>query len=312
MNFKVIKFDKLAKAAKVIGFRVKEVRPEIMLGVGAVSVLAGTILACVKTKKAEPVVANLEERKEELDYIRKNPQAEEKPGVQEYVRVYAKHGFELVKIYALPAALWTGGMACIFGSHGEMRTRNAKLLANSAALARMFSEYRDLVRQKIGEEAESELYFGAKEEDIEIEETDPATGEVTKKKTRGRVFRDQPGSMWARNITPRTSDEFDVRSYFDNFINARIAGLNSRLRLEPFITINDVYDEFGLKPGEGRCPEGMTVGWVWHPKLDRGDREIKVERLEGWEEVYDPITGGTKLQPCLRLDFNCYPLEGLI
>ena len=299
-------FTKVTKVAKVVGFKVKEVRPEIMLGVGAISVLAGTIMACVKTKKAEPVVAHLEERKEELDYICKNPQADEKPGFQEYARVYVKHGLELVKIYALPAALWTGGMACIFGSHGEMRTRNAKLLANSAALARMFSEYRDMVREKLGEEAESELYFNAKEEDIEIETT------VKKTKTRGRVFRDQPGSMWARNITPRTSDEFDVRSYFDNFIDARVAGLNSRLRLEPFVTINDVYDEFGLKPGEGRCPEGMTVGWVWHPKIDRGDREIKVERLEGWEEVYDPVSGGTKLEPCLRLDFNCYPLEGLI
>lgn len=307
-----IDFSKVTNIVKATGFKVREVRPEIMLGVGAVSVLAGTILACVKTRKAEPVMANLEERKEELDYIRQNPQAEEKPGVQEYVRVYAKHGFELVKIYALPAALWCGGMACIFGSHGEMRTRNAKLLANTVALGKMFNEYRALVREKIGEEAERELYFNAEEEDIEIETTDPETGEKTTKKTRGRVFRDQPGSMWARNITARTSNEFDVRSYFDNFIDARVSGLNSRLRLEPFITINDVYDEFGLKPGEGRCPEGMTVGWVWHPKVDRGDREIKIERLEGWEEVYDPITGLTKMQPCLRLDFNCYPLEGLI
>ena len=28
--------------------------------------------------------------------------------------------------------------------------------------------------------------------------------------------------------------------------------------------------------------------------------------------LYDPVLDREKVQPCLRLDFNCYPLEGLI
>lgn len=309
---KNVKFDKIANTAKVVGHHLREVRPEIMLGVGAVSVLAGTVLACVKTNSASPVIHHIKTSHEELEFVRKNAQADEKPTVNEYVHVYVRGGVELVKIYALPVGLWVGGMACIFGSHGEMRTRNAKLLANSVALKKFFDEYRQLVRNEIGEEKERDLYFGAEDQEIEIEETDPATGEKTVKKTRGKVLRQQPGSMYARNFTPRTSDEFDIRRYADDFLDARIKKLNSRLRLEPFITLNDVYDELGMKPGEGRCVEGMTVGWVWHPKIDRGDREIRIERLEGWEETYDSITGRTKLVPCLRLDFNCYPLEGLI
>ena len=67
-----------------------------------------------------------------------------------------------------------------------------------------------------------------------------------------------------------------------------------------------------MKPGEGKCAEGMTVGWVWNPKIDRGDRMIKIEMLEGWEEVYDAVLDRVTVQPCLRLDFNCYPLEGLV
>lgn len=309
---KNIKFTKVANAAKIIGHKLGEVRPEIMLGAGAIGVLAGTILACMKTKEAEPIIEHAKEQKEELDFVRHNLMAEEKPGVKEYVRLYARTGFELGKVYAAPAGMWLGGMACIFGSHGEMRSRNAKLLANSVALKKFFDEYRALVREKIGEEAERDLYFGAEDAEWEVEEKDPETGEVKTVKTRGKVFRKQPGSMYARNFTAKTSDEFDTRTYNDMFLDARVEALNNDLKLVPFITLNEVYDRLGLKPGYGKCPEGMTVGWVWNPKIDRGDRKIIVERLEGWEETWDPITERTVLKPCLRLDFNCYPLEGLI
>ena len=310
LNIDILK--KTANAAKVVAFKLKEVRPEIMLGVGAVSVLAGTILACKKTKEAEPIVEHAKEQLEELKFVKNNPHADEQPGVKEFVRVYARNGYELAKVYALPAGLWLGGMVCIFGSHGEMRTRNAKLLANSVALKKFFDEYRELVRQKIGEEAERDLYFGANEEEIEVEEKDPKTGETKTVKKKGKVFRRQPGSMWARNFTARTNEEFDVRSYNDFYLDMKVKALNSRLKMVPFLTINDIYDELNFKPGCGRCAEGMTVGWVWNPKIDRGDREIKIERLEGWEEVYDPVLDRNVVKKCLRLDFNCYPLEGLI
>ena len=309
---KNIKFTKVANAAKVIGHKLGEVRPEIMLGAGAIGVLAGTILACMKTKEAEPIIEHAKEQKEELDFVRHNLMAEEKPGVKEYARLYARTGFELTKIYAAPAGMWLGGMACIFGSHGEMRSRNAKLLANSVALKKFFDEYRELVKEKIGEEAERDLYFGAKEEEWEVEERDPETGEVKTVKTRGKVFRKQPGSMYARNFTAKTTDEFDTRTYNDWILDARVEALNDELKLVPFITLNEVYDKLGLKPGYGKCPEGMTVGWVWNPKIERGDRKIIIERMEGWEETWDPITERTVMKPCLRLDFNCYPLEGLI
>lgn len=309
---KNIKFTKVTNTVKVIGHKLGEVRPEIMLGAGAIGVLAGTILACMKTKEAEPIIEHAKEQKEELDFVRHNLMAEEKPGVKEYARLYARTGFELTKIYAAPAGMWLGGMACIFGSHGEMRSRNAKLLANSVALKKFFDEYRELVKEKIGEEAERDLYFGAEDAEWEVEEKDPETGEVKTVKTRGKVFRKQPGSMYARNFTAKTSDEFDTRTYNDMFLDARVEALNNDLKLVPFITLNEVYDRLGLKPGYGKCPEGMTVGWVWNPKIDRGDRKIVVERLEGWEETWDPITERTVMKPCLRLDFNCYPLEGLI
>lgn len=310
--FKNVKFTKITNAAKVAMLRMREVKPEVMLGVGAVAVLAGTVMACMKTKDAEPIVEHAKEQKDELDFVRNNVQAEEKPTFKEYIRVYGRAAFELTKVYALPAGLWLGGMVSIFGSHGEMRSRNAKLLANSVALKKFFDEYRELVKEKIGEEAEKDIYFGAKDEEFDVEETDPATGEKKVVKKRGKVFRKQPGSMWARNFTRNTTDEFDTRTYNDWILDARVENLNNELKFVPFMTINEVYDKLRLKPEYAKCAEGMTVGWCANPKIDRGDRFIKVERLEGWEEVWDPVYERTVMKPCLRLDFNCYPLEGLV
>ena len=311
-----MKLDILRKAGsalKVVAFRAREVRPEIMLGVGITTVLAGTVLACVKTKEAEPVVEHAKEQLDELDYIRMSATADERPDYREYVRVCYRAGRDLVKIYALPAALWTGGMLCIFGGHGELRSRNAKLLANSVALKKFFDEYRAAVREKIGEEAERDLYFGAEEGDVCVTETDPETGEQKTSKKKGKIFkRSQPGSMWARNYTPLTCDEYDVRSYNVTRVETLQDLVNRDLELAPFMTINEVYDRLRLKPPFGKCKEGMTWGWKGGVRYDPEHPAIVFDILEDWEEVYDSVLDRKVVQKCMRIDFNCYSLEGLV
>ena len=306
-----LNMDSVKGFAKLVGYKLKEARPEIALGFGIVSVAAGTVWACVKTKDAIEVVEDLKAENEEQVLV----EASENDGkidIPERGKLYGRYAMKFAKIYGLPFALWVLGIGCIVGSHGEMRKRNATLLANSVALKKLFDEYRERVRDAVGEEIERKIYFGAKDQKVEVRETDEETGEVKKVKKKVPVFMDQPGSMWARNWTENTTYEYDVRSYSDFTLASRIAQMNIKLRTSPFITVNEVYDFLGFKPGFGKCEEGMTVGWVWNPKVDRGDREIIVEKLVGYEEHEDPETGEITYEPCLRLDFNCYPLEGLI
>ena len=308
-----ISIDTLKGYAKLALYKLKEVRPEIALGIGITSIAAGTVYACIKTKEAIPVI---EEFKEDNEAVKEHENTENngKLDIQARSKVYSNYALKFVKIYGLPFALWVFGASSIIGSHAEMRHRNARLIANSVALKKLFDEYRERVRDAVGEEIEKKLYFGAAVDDQEIEviEKDEETGEEKLVKKKSNIFEHQPGSMYARNFTAKTSDEFNIRSYCDYFLEARIAALNNKLRLVPFLTLNDIYDELGFKPGEGRCKEGMTVGWVWDPKIERGDREIIVERLQGYEARYDRKTDKVVYEPCLRLDFNCYPLEGLI
>lgn len=298
-------------AAKLVGYKLKEARPEIALVAGIVSVAAGTVWACVKTKEAVEVVDDLKKDSDDLA-LTEAATNDGKIDIHERAKLYGHYFLKFAKIYGLPLALWVLGIGGIVGSHGEMRQRNAKLLANSVALKKLFDEYRERVREAVGEELEQKLYFGAKDEKIAVKEIDEETGEEKTVKKKVPVFREQPGSMYARNWTENTSYEYDIRSYSDFMLDARIANLNKKLRLVPFITLNEVYDELGFKPGYGKCEEGMTVGWVWNPKEDRGDRQIIVEKLVGYEEHVDEETGELLYEPCLRLDFNCYPLKGLI
>ena len=62
----------------------------------------------------------------------------------------------------------------------------------------------------------------------------------------------------------------------------------------------------------GRCEDGLDWGWVWNPNDPDGPNEIRVERLQGWEEIYDERENKTYWAPCLRLDFNPQPLRGRI
>lgn len=314
MNLQSLKcVQKLSGTFKKINFKAYQARPEILLGVGLVSVVVATVVACVRTKDAEPVIDNCKEKIEELDFVKNSPLTDEPPTFKEYFNVYRKTAWKLIKIYAVPAAVMTGGFLCIIGSHADMRHRNARLLADLVATQTLFRDYRERVKAAIGEENEQKIFMGAETGEILIDKVDESTGELSKGKANGTLFAHQAGSMYARNFTNETSTEYDCRSYADTFLDLKIKHLNWLLTTVPFITLNEVYDELGFKNGYGKCPEGMVVGWCAHPKIDRGDRYIAVERLMGYQPVYDEITGEVRdYKECLRLDFNCYPLEGLI
>ena len=316
MNLTMPKFNlKTSKAGNFIkktGFRVKQASPDILLGVGLVTMIAGAIVACIKTKEAEPVVDHAKEEIEELNYIRNSPMADEKPTIREYFRVYRRTAWSLIKVYAVPSGMIIAGALCVVGSHGEMKHRNAKLTADLMTVTGLFKEYRQRVADAIGEEAEEKLYMGAYDGEVLVDKIDESTGELVQAKKNGTIFAKQPGSMYARNFTPQTSTEYDCRSYAEYFLETKIKHLNWELTQVPFMTYNEILDALGFKGKDGKCVEGMTVGWTAYPKKDVGDREIKIEKLIGYEPTYDVDGNVTGYKECLRLDFNCYPLDGLI
>lgn len=309
--------------AKVAGAKLRQNRSGIGMVVGAVLLAGGTVWACSKTEEAKKVVQEAKDTKNTIDETYRHDKeeaGEDEIRVKEitrvrnhaYLQMAGKCAWDLTKLYAGPVGVWSGGLVSVVWSYEDQRQENRKLLADSVLLKKLFDEYRERNRAKIGEEEEAKMYFDAKEDSYDAEEVDPKTGNKKKVKKKRTVIHGNGGSRFARNFTNRTSYEFDVRSYADYFLKLKTEELNRKLKSVPFITVNEVYDEFGMKPEYGRCEDGLDWGWVYNPMDPDGPNEIKVTFIEGYEEFYDEDTDRIVYEPCLRIDLNPQYLRGRI
>lgn len=318
------------RTMKPVMTRIRLAKPEIALGVGIVGLAAGTILACTKTKQAVDVI---EETKDELEDIKICFEEEEKlvdPDVSDDERAdilkdlhrdcfkdkaaaYWKASCKLGKIYAVPILLWSGGLSSIIFAHADLKHQNSKLLLDSMAFKKFVDEYRERIRREIGDEKEKELYFGAEEDEFEVTEVDPETGNYVKKRVKSKKIPKDSGSMFARNFNQETSYAFDARSYASYFIELHVEHLNKKLKSVPFLTVNDLYDEFNMKPAYGRCKEGLDWGWAFDPlDPENPNNKIIVTWLEGHELVKNEYSGEYEWLPSLRFDINPQPLKEIL
>ena len=320
-----------------IGMKLTAARPDIMLVLGGVSVLGGTVYACVKTEKAKEVVKKTKDDIKKVDETLKLP--DEDSGIDvlpetrkqmkvekghQLTKIYIHTAYEMIKIYGIPAILWFGGMGLIFGSHGELKKTNANLIANSIAGKKLFDEYRERVAKAVGEETENKIFMGAQEEKVKVLEKDPETGEEKIVEKKADVFYAQPGSIFARNFTEETSDAFDVRSFADYYLDSRIDSINKDLSLGVIraITGMDVLRRLGFNENalterfddDDGMQQLLTCGISGNARKvqDPEMRKLKVTRLRGYKKLWDQKRNMEVYVPCLRLDFNFYPLAGMI
>ena len=310
--------------AKVVGKKLIEARPEIMLVTGGVSLLAGTIYACVRTAEAKPVIdatKNLIEAEDNLNELcdkatGTTPTKEEKiKRGRNYFKIYAKAGGRLFRIYAIPALLWFGGATCIYCAHKELRARNTGLIANLLAQQQLFNDYRKRNAEAIGEEAEKKIFMGAQEGTVTILEKDPVSGEEKAIQKEANVFVAEGGSIFARNFNEQTSDAFDIRSYADYFLESRIEQINMDLKIGQvkFLSGADVLRRLGFN--EDQIDENMIYNGISGNARKVADpemRKLKVTRMQGYQKLWDSSRNDWVYKECLRLDFNFYPLKGLI
>ena len=206
-------------------------------------------------------------------------------------------------------------MGCIAGAHKELRMRNTRLIANSVAIQQLFNDYRKRNAEAIGEEAENRIYMGTQEGMVKVIEKDPETGEEKVIQKKADVFVAQGGSIFARNFTASTSDAFDIRSYADYFLESRVESINQDLSLGlvKFLSGADILRRLGFNEDqidENLIDNGISgnARKVTNPEM----RKLKVTRMQGYEKVWDTEHDDWIYKECLRLDFNFYPLKGLV
>lgn len=330
----LFKSEAIKGTFKGIGMKFVAARPEIMLILGGISVLGGTIYACTKTSDAKKVIEDVKTDsatikaetsipEDENGNVIVLPEAEKQLKIERgkrYTKMYLKILYRFAKIYGVPALMWFGGMGMIFGAHGELRKTNAHLVADGVAAKKLFDEYRGRVAKAVGEEAEKKIFMGVQEGMIPIVETDPKTGEEKIVQKKADIFYSQPGSIFARNFTEETSDAFDIQSFADYYLESRIDRINKDLELgiARAYTGMDIlrmlgYNENAL--GEDDNMDALIRNGISGNARKVPDpemRKLKVTRLNGYQKKRDVDRNIDIYVPCLRLDFNFYPLEGKV
>ncbi len=286
--------------------------PEIALAIGIGGVIAGAVLACRSTLKAEEIAKEAKEKIEAIEDTASDESKEECYSEEDCKRaktiVYAQTAVKILKVYAPAIVVETLSILSICEGHGILRKRNGALMAAYAALDRGYNEYRKRVKEEIGDEKEGLLHRGLKATEIDIPSKDEE-GRDTTEKVPATVRTKKPVSEYARLFGEGVTDEWSKSvDYNLTFVKQIQRWANNELKRRAtngvgVLFLNEVYDKLGFE----RIAEGQEIGWIFdkdNPNqqsfVDFGLREVNGERVEAF--MYG-------LENSVWLDFN---VDGLV
>lgn len=246
--------------------------PSILFGVGVVSMVGSTVLACRATLKLEEVLDDVEAdmkkshlAKEMVDAGQAGDKTyTDREMKQDQIIIYVRGVAKVVKLYA-PAALLGGiGIVCLTKSHKILQERNAAITAAYVAIDKAFKGYRARVVDRYGEDVDRELRYGAEEVIVIDEETGKAVDTV-------RVAPGEP-SGYARWFDSENANwhapPFENHNYV--WLRTQQNWANDMLRARGHMTLNEVYSMIGLP----HTSAGAVVGWLYKRDNERGDNYI--------------------------------------
>lgn len=290
---------KISHKLAPVALKVTNHSPAILFSVGAVSITAGTIWACRTTYTSAELI--MDEHHSKISKIKECKQLAIEDVVSytpeqernDKVLAHFQTAIEFVHFYWKPVGLFVFGMGCMFASHRILHKRNLALVGAYKLLDEAFKEYRERVRNEVGEEKERDIYFDKKL----VETIDPETGEVKKleetisKSPYARIF-DSRSRQWSKDPQMNITYLMAQQRYFNNLLQSR-----------GHVFLNEVYDALGVDRTKG----GQLVGWLRNRAPGEGDGFIDFGIGHYGEEIkLDPMCGWGYV---ISLDFN---VDGVI
>lgn len=292
MDLTVVRNVVTSKVARQI-LITKKHAPAILFASGVAGFVATTVTACQATLKMDDLLKRAENERFKVETL-EHVQYSDKDRKKDLALLRLTLARDVTKLYAPTVVLGAATIAAFTGSHVILNRRNVAITAAYKAVEKGFNEYRDRVKEELGEERELELRRNVREETMLH---DHAKGEVHTRKVVG------PGgiSKYARLYDRDTTDEWQEQPEYNiAFIKCQERYANQRLQAKGHVLLNDVYDALGL----ARTKEGCVVGWV----KGHGDDYIDfgLFRRDNGEEIINFMSGR---EGAIWLDFN---VDGLV
>jgi hypothetical protein len=230
--------------------------PQLMFGAGIASAVGSVVLACRATLKLDEVfdkADNLRDAAHALHVDPDNPEYDDKKYARDLTVIKVRTVLDLTKLYGPAAGLGAISVALLTGSHVTLNRRNASLTAAYASVDQAFTQYRDRVRDQLGEEVDRDMRYGTRE-DKETVESEDGKKKVVK---HVRVSGESP-SQYARFFDDTCEPWVRNPEYNKVFLQAQQNYANDMLKARGHVFLNDVYDALGIP----RTSAGAVVGWV--------------------------------------------------
>lgn len=299
------------------GFKLaaRNAAPSVMVVSGCIGIGIGVFMACNATLKCDQILDEVQNDLDHVDHMR-DILDEEKYTKDDYDHdkavVYVKGGAKLVRLYLPSAIVIIGSIALILGGHNILRHRHLALAGAYELLNKGYNDYRDRVREDLGEDADRKYAYGLKEEVVgEIEEIDDK-GKKHKKKVKAQIPSTNLASpyafFWGPGYDDGTSD--DNPYYNQTFLIAKQKEWNRKLanraRVNGFVTLAEikmdlgamVFDgtemQFAHKQGKYKINTGAIrpgdheVGWIYDPYYDPAEHNNKDQIDFG---IFNPRNG---------------------
>ena len=296
----------MSRSFHKVGFKFKKHSPEILIVVGAVSTVAGAVMACKATLKVNDVI---DEAKTTVDRIHEGVELQkhtvdgkqytQEDANKDLTLVYVQTGWKFVKLYGPAVALGITGMGCMIGSNHILRKRNVALAAALTAVDTGFKEYRGRVIERFGKELDRELRYNIKAQEVEERVVDEDGNETVVTKTVNVVDPSEIHSMYSVVFCEGNKGWTRNAELNKVFLIQQQEAANFRFKQQGVLTLNEVYDMIGAQ----RTAYGQYAGWVYSDDPDTGDNFVDFGIFDVTnDKACDFVNGYEK---SIILDFNC-------
>ena len=289
------------ETVRSVSLLLKQKRPQIEIIGGVV----GTGIAMFLSNKSSTKLPKvLKEMEEELEAVKKKYTGDRLK--KEKAKIRQKAFVTFAKLYGPSTAFY---LLSVVGILDGMNVQNNKLIGMSAALAistKELTEYRRMNAEKIGEEAESDLYNRMKTETIETTSINPKNGEEKKTKTNVKKFNDVGFNhgLFSFKFGKGYSTFYnnnDNPDYAINFLKERENHINEVIvQKEGSITTRDILHRIGItdemilkQPGKPNNNAPFLAmlnnsGYIYNPEkpFSFGITDDVVQALRRGEDVY--------------------------
>lgn len=288
MKFEVIKNAVTSKAGRQILIGKKH-SPAIMFGVGIAGTVGTVVLACRATLRVEEVLDEADKKRQLINTLQSENYSEsdrKKDNVYLTIQTVA----HVCKMYAPAIGLGVVSVGLLTGSHVTLTRRNVAMTAAYKAVEESFNNYRDRVREDLGEEKELDYYRGVRAEEVH----DTKKGVVDNKK---RYINPGggPTSPYSYYFGPDNRNWDSRPEYNLLFLRAQQINANNLLISRGHVMLNDVLDSLGME----RVKEGFIVGWVKNSTHDN-EVDFGIFDTQNMDKFYDFVVGDEGIW----LDFN--------